>query len=724
MALTIAAQGQSPSLSSGKGLPALPLSLQYNRRFQPRYIDSVITSTRSALRQIEILPRSANTDSLRLELLIHLSEAYRYTPVPRQDSVLLVARQLTRLGQDWLNIRFQVRGLLLEEYYHYTLKNDYPKSLESNYQALRLAMSDPSTANRYVWRIQRNLGKLNYRMLKYEESIRLFRMALVNLSRDPRSAANLLVKADIFQLISESFKQNHQLDSAAHYSTEALAMSIKHSPDNATGRAYMHGDLGGIYRLQGRYEEALTQFRLAEANWQKLGGRSGLAETWGGMARTYYALGQPDSALIYARKALDYDANIPSTQILLYETLADASAAKKDWMAAYRYHQRFKRLVDSVQNQRKIAETMTLEANFDRQKLLLNQQQAQLLEQQRYLTLEREKELQEQQFLTLARETELQKLQASTEQQRLLQLARQTDLQRRLETEALKAEAQSRQNKQQSQIRTLQLNDLKNRLRLQENVRTFGLILAGLIGLSMLGYTQLLQRKNRALRRANDDIKAAMQHGRTQEMAALRAQMNPHFLFNCINSIKLYTLQNNTDKASDYLTKFARLIRLVLENSRAERVTLLDELECLQLYSDLEAMRFKQKVSIDIRVAPGIDLQYLLIPPLLLQPYVENAIWHGLMHKPDGGLVVVDVSQPAEQRLHVEITDDGVGRARAAELKSKSAGKHKSFGMRVTADRIRMINQLYNIHTQVHVHDLVAADGEALGTKVVLEIPV
>ena len=208
------------------------------------------------------------------------------------------------------------------------------------------------------------------------------------------------------------------------------------------------------------------------------------------------------------------------------------------------------------------------------------------------------------------------------------------------------------------------------------------------------------------------------------EMTALRAQMNPHFIFNCLNSIKLYTLDNEADKASDYLTKFSRLIRLVLENSRSERVPLHNELEALQLYIELEAMRFKQKVQFIIQVAPDIDQRYVCIPPLLLQPYVENAIWHGLMHKPDGGTVSVEVTQPQDNLLHIEITDDGVGRERAAELKSKSAGTHKSFGMQVTADRIRMINQLYNTHTQAQVMDLVDSFGEACGTRVVLDIPI
>ncbi len=208
------------------------------------------------------------------------------------------------------------------------------------------------------------------------------------------------------------------------------------------------------------------------------------------------------------------------------------------------------------------------------------------------------------------------------------------------------------------------------------------------------------------------------------EMTALRAQMNPHFIFNCLNSIKLYTLQNDADKASDYLNKFARLIRLVLENSRSELVTLQNELEALRLYIELEAMRFKEKVKFEIIVADDIDQRYLRIPPLLLQPYVENAIWHGLMHKPDGGKIQIEVWQSQENLLTICIADDGIGRERSMELESKSAGKYKSFGMQVTADRIRMINQLYNIKTDVQILDITNSFGDPCGTKVVLQIPV
>jgi sensor histidine kinase YesM len=207
------------------------------------------------------------------------------------------------------------------------------------------------------------------------------------------------------------------------------------------------------------------------------------------------------------------------------------------------------------------------------------------------------------------------------------------------------------------------------------------------------------------------------------EMIALRAQMNPHFIFNCLNSIKLYTLENDSQTASEYLTKFSQLIRLVLENSRSEKVTLQKELETLTLYIELEAMRFKNKVQYKINVSPAIDQHYIEIPPLLLQPYVENAIWHGLMHKPEGGNILIEVTQPSEYILHIEITDDGVGRTLSALQKSKSATRQKSYGLKMTSERLDAINHIYQTKTAVKIIDLADGTGKATGTKVVIEIP-
>ncbi len=253
----------------------------------------------------------------------------------------------------------------------------------------------------------------------------------------------------------------------------------------------------------------------------------------------------------------------------------------------------------------------------------------------------------------------------------------------------------------------------------------------------------VLIEKNNLQKNYNEQLQSALQQRSTEletqkikqiktefetkiaetEMTALRAQMNPHFIFNCLNSIKLYTLENDSQTASEYLTKFSQLIRLVLENSRSEKVSLQRELETLKLYIELEAMRFKNKVSFRINVVPHIDQQYIEIPPLLLQPYVENAIWHGLMHKPEGGTITIDIQQPSEYLLHIEISDDGIGREKAKEYKSKSATRQKSFGLKMTSERLEAINHIYQIKTEVKIVDLLDAHGSVAGTNVIIEIP-
>jgi hypothetical protein len=210
------------------------------------------------------------------------------------------------------------------------------------------------------------------------------------------------------------------------------------------------------------------------------------------------------------------------------------------------------------------------------------------------------------------------------------------------------------------------------------------------------------------------------------EMSALLAQMNPHFLFNSLNSIDSYIIRNESKQASEYLNNFARLMRLILQNSRSNYISLKDELEALDLYLQMESLRFKNKFSYSINVDSAIDSASIVIPPMLIQPYVENAIWHGLMHKTNGeeGKVAIQLSKSDENLLCV-VHDNGIGRTKAAELKAQKHTNHKrSMGMQITQDRIEIINKLYDINASVQIYDLENELGKAKGTKVELIIPV
>jgi len=206
------------------------------------------------------------------------------------------------------------------------------------------------------------------------------------------------------------------------------------------------------------------------------------------------------------------------------------------------------------------------------------------------------------------------------------------------------------------------------------------------------------------------------------EMRALRAQMNPHFIFNCLNSINRYIVKSDTKTASLYLTKFAKLIRLILDNSENKNVTLSNEIESLKLYIEMESIRFENKFSFEVKVNDDVNADSVSIPPLIIQPYVENAIWHGLLNKETAGKLSVAVSRH-NSALECIVEDDGVGRAKAKELKSKSATTRKSLGMKITEDRLAILNEHAEKKSSVEIIDLKDNSGNDCGTRVVIKIP-
>lgn len=207
------------------------------------------------------------------------------------------------------------------------------------------------------------------------------------------------------------------------------------------------------------------------------------------------------------------------------------------------------------------------------------------------------------------------------------------------------------------------------------------------------------------------------------EMGALRSQMNPHFIFNCLNSIDYYILKNETDKASDYLNRFSRLIRLILQNSRSNQVNLKDELEALKLYIEMETLRFQGQFLYSIQLDKGLLPVNYEIPPMLLQPYVENAIWHGLLHSDRPGRLDIILSME-ENSLICHITDNGVGRDASQGINVKSSLKTWSMGTKITEDRLALFEKLYHNEATVNIIDLKDAAGRASGTRVELSIPV
>lgn len=230
-----------------------------------------------------------------------------------------------------------------------------------------------------------------------------------------------------------------------------------------------------------------------------------------------------------------------------------------------------------------------------------------------------------------------------------------------------------------------------------------GLILLLITGYFMIGYIKQQRFANNLL-----------------ALKSLRSQMNPHFIFNALNSVNSFIATNDERTANKYLTDFSFLMRSVLENSEEDFIPLQKEIELIELYTKLEHFRFKDKFDYSINIDASIDIQNFKIPPMLLQPYIENAVWHGLRYKETKGGLQIKITQEHKDEIKIIITDDGIGRARSQQMKTENQKKHKSTGMSNIKRRVSILNTMYKDKVAIDISDYTNA--EEPGTKVIVTL--
>ena len=204
---------------------------------------------------------------------------------------------------------------------------------------------------------------------------------------------------------------------------------------------------------------------------------------------------------------------------------------------------------------------------------------------------------------------------------------------------------------------------------------------------------------------------------RELELQSLRALMNPHFIFNSLNSIKGFIIRNEPDVAANYLNKFSHLIRLILSNSQKPLISLSDELKALEMYIQLEGLRLEGKFDYSIHVEEEIKTESIQVAPMIIQPFVENAIWHGLMSKSGPKILTINIRKKGKG-IEILINDNGVGRMASQNRRQNFGVKKKSYGMKITENRIKFAQQ----ENAVFVKDLVDSNGEGIGTEVVIQL--
>jgi hypothetical protein len=272
-------------------------------------------------------------------------------------------------------------------------------------------------------------------------------------------------------------------------------------------------------------------------------------------------------------------------------------------------------------------------------------------------------------------------------------------------------EAESENEKTQNLIANLERENEFNEFRAAQtrNLNT-GIIIVFVI-LLLLGILFLRQNKLK-----NDHKNTLL------EQKLLRLQMNPHFIFNALSSIHSLMNPKDVNKASDYLGNFSRLLRSSLESSREDYILLEDEISSIKNYLDLHQLRYENKFNYSVDVDKDLDLEGAIIPPMLIQPFIENAIEHGIRHKEDKGNIHIRFKLD-NKKITCEIEDDGVGREKAWEAEYKKKDKHKSLATEIIRDRIKILNKKLKQKISLNITDLKSEANEVIGTMVKLDIP-
>jgi len=245
----------------------------------------------------------------------------------------------------------------------------------------------------------------------------------------------------------------------------------------------------------------------------------------------------------------------------------------------------------------------------------------------------------------------------------------------------------------------------------QKNIRVQKWVIGSLVIIALLlFYTVFTQFKSVKQQKYANNLLA---------LKSLRTQMNPHFIFNALNSVNSFIASNDERAANKYLSEFSQLMRAVLENSEEDFISLEKEIELLKLYVKLEHFRFKDKFEYTITVDKNINIQDFVIPPMLLQPYVENAVWHGLRYKKELGKLDIHFVQIDSETIKITIEDNGIGRKKSKELKTENQKKQRSKGMGNIQKRVSILNEMYKDKVDVFIEDASNLENE-IGTKVVL----
>lgn len=509
-------------------------------------------------------------------------------------------------------------------------------------------------------------------------------------------------------------RMDDQLEKAFDYHFRALQLAEKIG--DIRNICIAINSIGNIKLSTEKYAEAINHFEKALELEKQSKNPLGVAINLGNIGYGYQGLGKLDLAIDYYKKSLAVNQQLNNSigLAICYNSLGSVYQEKKDYARAHEYLNKALEVNGNVDDKVHVAESYlnigklwSLQGKHEEaHKYFMQCINLCLTWRFKYLLMEAYKAM-------------ANNFKANGDFKRSLEAMDKSLVYKDslLEEQSSMAWAQTQAiyevDRKDNQIKLLEHDKQMSELRTKRNV-VYTLSMAGFALMVAIGGFFYIRHRNLETKKQTLQL----------ELRSLRAQMNPHFIFNSLSSIHRFIWSNNQEEASDYLTKFSRLMRMILDNTQYTFISLNKELESLRLYLDLEKLRCNDVFEYQITVAEDINEEEVMIPPMIIQPYVENAIWHGLVHKSGKGLLDITVSLKGKT-LTCTVTDNGIGRKKAIEIKEKKGQTHRSMGMKVTEGRIDLIRKINNTkEADVNITDLEDEAGKAIGTQVKLILPV
>jgi tetratricopeptide (TPR) repeat protein len=624
-----------------------------------------------------LLQRSESADKPeKAKIFNQLSKLVRYN-----DPELAIAYGNTALSlAGELNLTEERIEALLNIGTAYNEAGNNDSTLEYHLKALGIA--NDLGDKKILANVQHNLG-VDYRYIGDFDNALKFNISALTLREEKlpsgETVGSSLSIANTLSNIGVVYDDMGNLTKAMEYHNKAL--TIRTELNNKRGIAASLHNIGVVYEEMGEFDKALDSYSASLKIKNELGNKHEIATTLNNIGIVYLDKKQYDKALDYHFQALEIFKEMED----LYSFANTSNSIADIYLELNQPDMAFPYIQDGLNTANEI----------DAKRLMLDSY--------RFLS----KYYLSKNNFRAANEAQANLLDLKDTIYNTDMAEKVAEMQTRYETE-----------KKQKEIGMLKKDmEIKNlELQKQKNQKISFAVIAGLVmisGFLVFSRKQLKQKHFRTeLEKKNLET----------EQKLLRTQMNPHFIFNSLNSIQGYISANNSFLAMSYLSKFAKLMRYILENSRKSMVSLEEEINTLQLNMELERIRFKEHFDFKIDLEPDIIPERTFLPPMLLQPYVENAMKHGLRNKPEKGLLEIFFKKE-NNFLNCIIRDNGIGREKAAELNQTNKTTHKSVGMQLTSERLTALNKQYKSSFSAMINDLKDAEGKALGTEVVLNIP-